>query len=152
MCFLFFVPLEIISLLMKLHRYRWRATLYAFYLWAAIDFFRATPAETQALGICVQIWSRLLRQARGKEELHFRTLIPMGLDKVSRGNPGQSGSSLTLACRRRRLSMRSFEWDRVNRGPGSQQLWHDKDPSLHKAMVTSLYEWNILEQLKHIVQ
>ena len=27
---------------------------------------------------------------------------------------------------------RSFGWDRKNRGPMSQQVWHDKDPSLLK--------------------
>jgi hypothetical protein len=27
---------------------------------------------------------------------------------------------------------RSFERDRENRGPVSQQVWHDKDPSLLK--------------------
>ena len=67
--------------------------------------YRATPAETPALGICVLIWSRLLRQARGTEEIHIRTLIPMGLNKVSRGNSGQNESSVTLACRTRRLSV-----------------------------------------------
>ena len=103
--FVVFCPARDYFSLIRLQRCRWRATLYAYYLWAAIDFFRATPAETQALGICVQIWSRLLRKARGKEELHFRTLIPMGLNKVSRGNPGQIGSSVTLACRTRRLSV-----------------------------------------------
>jgi hypothetical protein len=25
-----------------------------------------------------------------------------------------------------------FEWDQKNRGPVSQQVWHDKDPSLLK--------------------
>jgi hypothetical protein len=58
---------------------------------------------------------------------------------------------------------RSFGWDRKNRGPVSQQVWHDKDPSLLKGpehkpkfcspspvMVTSPYKWNILERdIKH---
>jgi hypothetical protein len=56
---------------------------------------------------------------------------------------------------------RSFGWDRINRGPVSQQVWHDKDPSLLKGperrayawfcspspvMVTSPCKWNILER------
>jgi hypothetical protein len=51
----------------------------------------------------------------------------------------------------------SFGWYRKNRGPVSQQVWHDKDSSLsaeHRSkfcspslvMVTSPYKWNILER------
>ena len=58
------------------------------------------------------------------------------------------GSPHPLVCRKRRLigdpwgsgleyikgdcMGRSFGWDRKNRGPVSQQVWHDKDPSLLK--------------------
>jgi hypothetical protein len=33
---------------------------------------------------------------------------------------------------------RSFRWDRKNRGPVSQQVWHDKDPSLLKGWAPSI--------------
>jgi hypothetical protein len=61
------------------------------------------------------------------------------------------------------LIRRSFGWDRENRGEVSQQVWHDKDPSLlrskalsaeHRpkfcspspAIMKSSYEWKILER------
>jgi hypothetical protein len=40
-----------------------------------------------------------------------------------------------LVCRKRRLMGWSFGWDRKNRGPVSQQVWHDKDPSLLKGLI-----------------
>ena len=48
---------------------------------------------------------------------------------------------------------RSSGWERVNSGPVWQEVGHDKDPSLLKrfcspspAMVTSLYQWNIINR------
>ena len=41
----------------------------------------------------------------------------------------------------------SLEWDRVNRSPVSQQVWHDKDPSLFKGRGdVSMHAWNILKR------
>jgi hypothetical protein len=37
-----------------------------------------------------------------------------------------------LCVARGDLIRRSFGWDRKNRGPVSQQVWHDKDPSMLK--------------------
>jgi hypothetical protein len=37
-----------------------------------------------------------------------------------------------LVCRKRRLNGAVLRMRPVNRGPVSQQVWHDKDPSLLK--------------------
>ena len=54
-------------------------------------------------------------------------------------NPDQNRSSLPITCRTSRLDIVhhawSFRWDRKNRGPVSQQAWHDKDPSQLKGLM-----------------
>jgi hypothetical protein len=40
-----------------------------------------------------------------------------------------------------RIRVRSFGWDRKNRGPVSQQVWHDKDPSLLKGLERCMWAW-----------
>jgi hypothetical protein len=80
--------------------------------------------------------------------------------------PDPNGTGLTPVVRSDWMATRedmvewTFGWDRKNRGPISQQVWHDKDPPCSKAlsaerrpkfyspspaMVTSPYEWKILE-------
>jgi hypothetical protein len=67
-----------------------------------------------------------------------------------------------LVCRKRRLNGAILQMRPEKRGPVSQQVWHDKDPSLLKGhlsaeqrpkfcspspvQVTSPFKWNILER------
>ena len=67
--------------------------------------------------------------------LNLTRQSPLFQNVASCGDPGQTIGpyfSVPLVCHRGRLVRRSFGCDRKNRGPVSQQAWHEKDPSLLK--------------------
>ena len=67
---------------------------------------------------------------RNKESLHYRkTAVFFILKKKSYcPQPGYNRPLVTLTCHRRRLKGTVLRMRPQNRGPVSQQVWHDKDP------------------------